>query len=476
MSDNAPSNKLKSVNSSSPIQITKSVTVTYVPIFLISINILLIHDVILGIISTTALLIFNGHVVYEKLKFLLGEMRWIGIPLGAFIFLLGLCVTSSPFVIFFTFPPQYIVATILISGIPMVLFRIRNKLPINPFTFPKKELIIKKENAILIALWTSLLFITALILYLARTTDSTFLWTTVPRIYIYLLFFFLAVTVFLLFKNINISVKIVITVISIIFVCLPPVFIVPTVYSPDTWFLLGETNGALIVDKPHQIANMLGQGPQTSIGSLSFSQGLVTAWSRGISNSLALYSSQLFQDSSLLFWRLLAPLFAVGTTSIILFRIGHMISKNYLYSLLITISFVFYSGLIYYMSNTVKTSLSVPFLILGLLCWINYISRKDKKSFLLATIITALNFLSYSLFFLILIDVMFLSILIRYVNTMGLKIRLLSSTVSVILLSFLIPAAQTLLGSSFTIGTFESQLHNISNWSSTLFGYVLIPG
>ena len=227
--------------------------------------------------------------------------------------------------------------------------------------------------------------------------------------------------------------------------------------------------------------NILEQNIHTiSLGPFKVPEQYVTVWSRGMSNTFGLYASQLLSNNSMIFWRALSPIFALGFTAIILFRIGHLISKNYLFSLLLPISFLFYSGLAYFMSQTVKLSLSMPFFVLGLLFWIYFLLRNDRKALLFALIVTALNIVNYSLYFLILFDIMIISIFVRYVMTRSFnstrKVSLLFIPIIVGALSLVIPFVQTLLGSSFISFDLSTQLPKMIYWFKVMFGYYLPQG
>ncbi|WP_157928087.1 hypothetical protein [Candidatus Nitrosotalea okcheonensis] len=372
----------KFLDESKKNHLIKSIAVTYIPILLIMINVLVFHNVIIGLVATSAFLILNGSVVYEKLKSVLGEIKWIGITLGAFIFLVSICVISSPFVLFSAFSLEHLVVIVAISGIPIVVFRIRDNLPVNPIIFQKMEKINRYDLG-LIAIWISLLILDIFVLSSNTTSDSTFLWKRIPLTHLYVFFIFLLVTGGILFRKISISVRSVIITASIIFACSYAVIVVPTLYSNDTWFLLGEIRGALNHDHLYVAQNTLVQNISTvSLGPFKIPEQYLTVWSRGISNTLGLYTSQLLSDGSLTFWRLLSPVFALGTTAVILFRIGHLVSKKYLFSLLLPFSFLFYSGLTYYMSQTVKLSL-YAFFRLGpaLLDYFFITKRQENISF-----------------------------------------------------------------------------------------------
>lgn len=420
------------------------------------INMLYLHSFVVGLTTLGISAALFGKTFHRA--FLRKEQaKFEDVVQGAFIFLAGLSLTIAPFAIFGGTNTILIAALVLLIGIPVSFYRVwfgLHEHADGSITFGKGSWI----SFLIIASFAILLILDVSILSAGRSDSFGWIWSKIPYSYIYTTFLIsLAILPFILLVKIPASTRLTLVLILALMIELYIAVTITTLPGSDNWYMIGEIQSAMTENKEASMSTAT-----TSFGPIAVPQTLVTGWARGFANGLVILLTTITQLDAYHIFGWIAPIFfsIFGTT--FMYKIGKRVSGDPTLGIIAALCFLIVPATIFREASTTKLSLSYPLLILGILTWVNYLLTPTRKNLALSIFMTALSFLSYSLFFVALIQVGIMSIFLR--NSADTRPNRIISIALIAGLAMIVPLLDTLQDSKFSM----DQISSIQNIRATV--------
>lgn len=393
----------------------------YGPVVVIIINIFALSNLSVGIVSTLAFLIVTAPILYSAGKGYFGENRFIGFPLSALFLFFILSIMGSFFVILSSLTKEILAYSLLFISFPLLIQKIRQPDTLNLYSASFRNIFSlyqKKSSLDIISVALTVFTISLLVwdlnvLAQNRSNDGRWIWIIIPQYHLYILFSSIISLLATIFLSKNDKLRISLIIVHAIVLHIYIALIVGTLFGGDSWQMIGEIRAS--IEGIDRYANQGQSLPSRYIelGGLKVPERIITDPSRGIANAFAIYTGEMFQFDVFSTWPFLAPILWGIFVRLIIFRIAYLSSNgNFTFSLIFALSVSLVSELILSGAYSVKSSISFPFFLLSMLFWINYL-RDQNKSSKIPIIITLLNVLNYSLFFVILLQISVLSIICK---------------------------------------------------------------
>lgn len=397
----------------------KAVSLIYGPACLIALNILIFHNQFLGVLSSLVYFTTITLPIYRRFEPYFGEEKVTRYLISALTFLLIMSIFGAFFVIFSSLTKDVVVYILLLISAPFSLYKIMQQ---NSNEVRKEQCRFHLSRSILtynyltIALSVvtlSLLIADIAILTQNRSDDSRWVWLVIPQTHLWLLFMSTLAVVLLIFTSKNNSIRIAFLIAYSIVVHMYIPLTVGTIFGGDSWQMIGEMNASINgIDRYANEGSTLASRHIEIVG-VSIPEKWITEPSRGIANSFSIIMLETFQVDAYSIWPFFSPILWGIFVTVILFRLGQIISNgNTTFSLIIAFSASLASELIIGGAYSVKSSISMPFFMLSLLIWIIYLKEKDKSA-KVPLLVTFLNVLNYSLFFFMILQVAIISMITK---------------------------------------------------------------
>lgn len=382
----------------------------YIPIIVLSLNILLLKNVIIGILFTAMFLAIGAESLYDALnKKFFREPISLRIT-GLIVFTFFLVAPLSPLMITESIRPIHVVIILLSSGFP--LFVVRTKFRAS---FKDQEIVSQHAPASIIAKWAALAFLSLLIsdivwLMHENVTGYGLISDVVPPAHFYIIFAETGILVFLIFSSLNTRVKILFVLLHSLALHLTWSFLAPTPVGIDPWSLVGDVNASIFGSDRFNSGSQLNQ--LANITSFRIPDWYLLRIGVSIPYTIALMFQQLTQVNIIQLSPWLGPIIYAVFGRGILFQIGKMVSMNEHYPFFLMMAGSFYPLFMIFGNETLKLTLATPFFLLAIFLWIKYLISKEKWYLYFAIILTSLHIFSYSLFFITLIQISVLVLLL----------------------------------------------------------------
>lgn len=382
-----------------------------ISVVVIVLNVTIFKSPILGFPALLFFLLINGFLTsFVFRKFLSWESKFITIPLAmlSLIFLFG--VIGWLIIAIYKLTVVYMLCIFaFMSIISIFIHHLCRENYVFQYQSVKNHqtltsLFSSKRVLYLLVLLFFILEISGSMVLIGSRSDDTIknLWDHIPRLYIYLYLVSTVLCASLIFSKLGTKAKLMLIMIHGLFLMSYFGLIYGTGYGGDTWDMMARANEVM---KERGYGFTLfpdaGLGPKwASLGPLELPHSFI---SRPYDNYIAVLSSFSWVTSVDVFWLtlLINPILYGLFIPIILYQTGSIMVKNNIYRLLLSFSPSLFYFIIIFGSHTLAFSFSAVFLLFSILLWINYLQNPNKKSLVLASLITIGLFCGYTLMFLI---------------------------------------------------------------------------
>ncbi len=435
------------------------IALAYVPIALLSVNILIIKDPILGVLFTFAFFMTNIYLLYPSLQNFFNQEKITTSICCASIILFGIAVILSPLMIIETLRSVHVVTALSISVVPIILYRLwneyglslSNSIEINQTHKPK--IVASKLQVTLTVAVVTLLISDIAILTEPDVTGPGLISEVIPYSHFYIIAVATGILLYLIFSSLSAGIKVGLILFHSIVLHLVWSFVVPLPIGVDPWSLIGDVNATLLGNERYSITSLFNPDSTEEtiqIGYLELPSWIVLRLGSAIPYTVALVFQQLTQINMVQLSPWLGPIIYAIAGRAFLFQIGRALSLKENYSLVLMMSGSFFPLFIIFGNETLKLTLVLPLFLLGVYVLIRYAVNKERKFLLASIVVTAVGALSYSLFFVVLMQILIMVLSVSKTAYAKRKaIRVLVPVAISLVLILAIPLVDTIYKTNF---------------------------
>lgn len=418
----------------------------YAPILILTFNILILKNILIGVIFTAVYFAIGAESLSNALnrKFFREPVSFKISSLILLIF--SLVALLSPLMITESIRPMHVAILLLFSGLPLFLVKTRFAAAVQA-----QESVSSRSPVGIVIKWVVLAFISLLvsdIVWLAQgnITGYGLISDVIPAAHFYIVFAATGILIFLIFSSLSTSIKVALVLIHSLVLHLTWSLIAPTPVGVDPWSLIGDVNASIFGSNRFNAGSY--PHPLVDVASFKIPDWLLLRIGVSIPYTISLLFQQLTQIDMIKLSPWIGPIIYAVLGRGILFQMGRTISLNQNYPFFLMIGGSFYPLFMVFGNETLKLTLAMPFFLFAIFLWIKYLVTKEKWYLYSGITLTAFHILSYSLFFITLIQIMVMVILLtrfreksaKSNSTFFLPVILIAS----IMLIMLVPAADLL--------------------------------